>query len=193
MVPLAVQQTRRHALPPRTQQTLRMLRPVFLLPLLWLLLLCLHSRSPALVSAQLAFLVPDTCPLQRFDISSLSCVSCPAHASVASSDLWSEQCVCNAGYSAVLSATDAYGFTCSDCISSGLAARSDRTACMPCSTTQGAVLSTITRDCVCPAGHILGTRTRVNAARATACAFLLLLISHVSLFVCAYVLVYVFS
>jgi len=127
--------------------------PLLLLVLLGVL--CLGSPlQPA--SAQLAFTIPSTCTAERFDISSLSCQACPANSGVSSSD--SERCRCNAGYAGSGALADTYALVCSDCVALGMVANQDRTACMNCSTTQGAVFDATVRECVCPTGYVLAER-----------------------------------
>jgi hypothetical protein len=107
------------------------------------------------VSGQLAFLIPSTCPAERFDISSLSCQACPANSALSPFD--DERCRCDAGYAGTGVLADTYALACTDCAALGLAANRERTACMACATAGGsATFDPTTRECVCPTGWALG-------------------------------------
>ena len=131
----------------------RVLHPSGLFGFFLLLLLCCGSSFLPIteVSGQLAFYIPSTCPTSRFDVSSLSCVSCPTNSGVSASDPY--RCQCLPGYAGTGIPSDAYSLTCVDCVAQGLAANRDRTKCIACA---DGVLSTTTRECVCPAGQALG-------------------------------------
>ncbi len=121
--------------------------------LLPLLLLSLAAICLLPAAAQLSFLVPDTCAApQRFDISSLSCIACPANSAVSAAD--ATRCRCLPGYAGTGVPADAYALACTDCTALGMAANRDRTACMRCAT--NGTLSLTTRECSCPTGQVLG-------------------------------------
>lgn len=90
-------------------------------------------------------------PPSRYDISTFSCSACLTNQITSLSNY--EACQCQSGYYSVASIVqDENNFTCTSCVSQGLASLRDGSGCMSCgSSTLG--LNSQTGDCSCPNGE----------------------------------------
>ena len=127
---------------------------------------------PLLLTAALAYDAipyPDCTAAEYFDISSLTCNTCPTGQKPDTSGL---SCQCDDGilqYQDPSTATDAVGgWQCISCAFLGFAATRDGTHCMACTNSSGTPGTTLgfdaaTGDCACPDGEALVERDGLGA------------------------------
>ena len=108
------------------------------------------------VYSQSSFTFTSTCTSsKKFDISALECQSCGTNQIL---DTNGQDCRCAPGYKKVITSSDPSGktFTCTSCLTLGMAATRDGLSCLSCDASKNATLDTVNAlDCTCPTNYML--------------------------------------